>query len=224
MTSDGIRPSRFGEKTLKSITKIQFCVIGKDCNASWRLDMVRKVINIYKKQERAKDRTPRSLASEGTTIEPTPVCHCCQDSLKIINGLSTSPLTQFRGAAGHRLQRNKAGRFGGVDQWQIGTISSHEQADPADQVTPEKREILRRLAESSTSTTQAERTSLATLLLQYADIFTCPGDRLGCTTKLKQIIDTGTAPPIRQHLRRVPPAHREVVKELLDQMKRNDDI
>ena len=31
-------------------------------------------------------------------------------------------------------------------------------------------------------------------------------------------------PPIRQHPRRAPPAHREVVKELLDQMKRNDVI
>eukprot|EP00731_Ephydatia_muelleri_P038872 Em0957g1a len=48
--------------------------------------------------------------------------------------------------------------------------------------------------------------------------------RLGRTTKLKHIIDTGTAPPIRQYPRRVPPADREVVKELLDQMKRNDVI
>ena len=49
-------------------------------------------------------------------------------------------------------------------------------------------------------------------------------DCMGRTTKLKHIIDTGTAPPIRQYPRRVPPADREVVKELLDQMKRNDDI
>ena len=118
----------------------------------------------------------------------------------------------------------KLGELEEVDKWQIGTISSPEQEDPGDQVTPKKREILRRLAESSTFTSQAERTSLATLLLQYADIFTGPGDRLGRTTKLKHIIDTGTAPPIRQHPRRVPPAHREVVKELLNQMKQNDVI
>ena len=118
----------------------------------------------------------------------------------------------------------KLGELEEVDECQIGTISSREQADPGDEVTPEKREILRRLAESSTSTTQAERTSLATLLLQYAYIFTCPGDRLGCATKLKHSIDTGTVPPIRQHQQRVPPAHRDVIKELLDQMKQNDVI
>ncbi|KAL5497240.1 hypothetical protein EMCRGX_G013677 [Ephydatia muelleri] len=67
MTSDGIRPNRFGEKTLKSITKIQFCVIGKDFNASWRLDMVRKVIDIEQKQERAKDRTLR-YTTDGSCI------------------------------------------------------------------------------------------------------------------------------------------------------------
>ena len=32
----------------------------------------------------------------------------------------------------------KLGELEEVDEWQIGTISSHEQADPADQVTPEK--------------------------------------------------------------------------------------
>ena len=164
------------------------------------------------------------MASGGTTIEPTPVCHCYQGSLKIINGLSSSPPTQYRGQPVIVNEGTKLGELEEVDEWQIGTISSHEQADPADQVTPEKREILLRLAESLTSTIQAERTSLATLLLQYADIFTWSGDRLGRTTKLKHIIDTGTAPPIHQHLRRVPPAHREVVKELLDQMKQNDVI
>ena len=48
-----------------SITKVQFCVISKDFNASWRLDMVRKVIDIYQKQERAKDRTLRYTTGDG---------------------------------------------------------------------------------------------------------------------------------------------------------------
>ena len=116
----------------------------------------------------------------------------------------------------------KLGELEEVEEWQIGNVS--EQADLGDLVTPEKRDILLRLAESSTSTSQVEKTSLASLLLQYADIFAGPGEQLGRTTKLKHTIDTGTAPPIRQHMRRVPPAHREVVKELLSQMKQNDVI
>ena len=47
---------------------------------------------------------------------------------------------------------------------------------------------------------------------------------LGHTSKLCHSIDTGSAPPIHQHVRRIPPAQRTLVKDLLDDMLHKDII
>ena len=72
--------------------------------------------------------------------------------------------------------------------------------------------------------TTSQKEALTSLLLKYSDIFPTPEEPLGRTSKLHHSIDTGSAHPIRQHVRRVPPAQREVVKRLLDDMLQDDVI
>ena len=47
---------------------------------------------------------------------------------------------------------------------------------------------------------------------------------MGRTDKVKHQIDTGSSAPIRQHVRRLPPARREEVKKLLKHMLAQDVI
>ena len=79
-------------------------------------------------------------------------------------------------------------------------------------------------ASGSTLLTEDQKEAFKSLVLQYADIFFCREDNLGRTSKLCHSIDTGSAPPIRQHVRRIPPAQRTLVKDLLDDMLHKDII
>eukprot|EP00731_Ephydatia_muelleri_P023001 Em0015g584a len=102
------------------------------------------------------------------------------------------------------------------------------QLDPAQpaSVSGEKQKILKQLLDASGSTllTEDQKEAFKSLVLQYADIFFCREDNLGRTSKLCHSIDTGSAPPIRQHVRRIPPAQRTLVKDLLDDMLHKDII
>ncbi|KAL5475730.1 hypothetical protein EMCRGX_G025580 [Ephydatia muelleri] len=103
--------------------------------------------------------------------------------------------------------------------------SSIDPAQPAS-VCGEKLKILKQLLDASGSTllTEDQKEAFKSLVLQYADIFFCREDNLGHTSKLCHSIDTGSAPPIRQHVRRIPPAQRTLVKDLLDDMLHKDII
>ena len=72
--------------------------------------------------------------------------------------------------------------------------------------------------------TASQKEALTSLLSNYSDIFPTPEEPLGRPSKLHHSIDTGLVHPIRQHVRRVPPAQREVVKRLLDDMLQDDVI
>ena len=63
-----------------------------------------------------------------------------------------------------------------------------------------------------------ERQKFFNLVCRYADIFAGSTAELGKTSKLKHSIDTGTAPPIRQPVRRIPPQRRSEVQQLIDDM------
>ena len=54
--------------------------------------------------------------------------------------------------------------------------------------------------------------------------FAGPDDSLGNTSLLKHTIDTGTAPPIRQPVRRIFPSKRQEVSQLLESMLKKDVI
>ena len=61
-------------------------------------------------------------------------------------------------------------------------------------------------------------------MLSFEDIFAGPDDSLGRTSLLKHTIDTGTAPPIRQPVRRISPSKRQEVSQLLESMLKKDVI
>ena len=63
-----------------------------------------------------------------------------------------------------------------------------------------------------------EQRKFLNLVYKYADIFAGSGGDLGRTSKLKHCINTGTAPPIRQPVRRISPQRRDEVRQLIDDM------
>ena len=94
--------------------------------------------------------------------------------------------------------------------------------DNANVVMEEKKHILWDMVCSCHA--DIERESLFFLLLEFSDIFAGPQDMPGRTSKLKHFIDTGAAHPIRQPVRRIPPARRREVTNLLDEMMKKDVI
>ena len=63
-----------------------------------------------------------------------------------------------------------------------------------------------------------DKESLYAVLLEYADLFASSPDDFGRTSKVQHNIDTGGAQPIRQARRRIPQAHREEAKALIQGM------
>ena len=59
---------------------------------------------------------------------------------------------------------------------------------------------------------------LLALLLEYHDLFAEGSQDLGQTGRVQHKINTGTAPPIRQQVSRIPQFRRQEAKKLLDDM------
>ena len=92
------------------------------------------------------------------------------------------------------------------------------------EASDEKKQMLRQLVEETgTEHSAGERETFYNLLLMYADTVASTTD-LGRSATLKHKIETGSAPPIRQPVRRVSPRRREEVKRLLDQMLQHSVI
>ena len=88
-------------------------------------------------------------------------------------------------------------------------------ADPS----PERiANLVQALALDKSCLTLEQRDEVATLVREYADIFTLEGEALGQTQLTKHHIDTGEHPPIRQHARRVAHALRGQVGDLVQNM------
>ena len=80
------------------------------------------------------------------------------------------------------------------------------------------------VSKSATKLDNSQQQALYKLLLQYCDIFSTDKHDLGYTNALKHQIDTGNAQPIRQRVRRIPPARRKEAKNLLEDMLDNNII
>ena len=61
-----------------------------------------------------------------------------------------------------------------------------------------------------------DREKLNALLLEFASAFSLSEDELGRTSVAKHAIDTGSARPVRQRLRRQPPTYQTIIKEHVD--------
>ena len=80
------------------------------------------------------------------------------------------------------------------------------------------------MVEENKSLDPTQKGYLYQLLRLYKDIFAQNKTDFGRTNKIKHSINTGDAAPIRQPVRRVPPARREELKKLLDNMLEKDVI
>jgi len=81
--------------------------------------------------------------------------------------------------------------------------------------------ILRAMVDGvDSSVTEAERDRLMALLVDHASAFSLQEDEIGHTTVTRHVIDTADARPVRQRLRRQPPAYQTVIKEHVDTMLR----
>ena len=104
----------------------------------------------------------------------------------------------------------------GVSTIQTGNLAENIKA---------KREMLWKLVEGGDGPlTEANQEQLFYLLGEYADIFAISKEDLGRTAKVQHRINTGNSHPIRQPLRRIPPAKREEVRQLLKEMLDQDVI
>ena len=92
------------------------------------------------------------------------------------------------------------------------------------EVSKEKQELLWQTAVQTEGLSEAERKKFYDLLISYEDLFATSDSDMGRTKRIKHSICTGDSPPIRQAVRRVPPARREEVKQLLGNMLKNDVI
>lgn len=93
------------------------------------------------------------------------------------------------------------------------------------EVPPEKREMLTNLVESNgDGLTAGEKEQFLSLLLHFSDVFASSEGDLGRTSKLHHRIETTDAAPVRQAVRRLPPARREEVRGLLGEMLEKDVI
>jgi len=68
------------------------------------------------------------------------------------------------------------------------------------------------------ATPESAVTSLEQLLVRYEDVFSKSEYDLGRTNAIEHCIDTGSAKPVRQRLRRFPPAHVETISKHVDDM------
>ena len=69
-----------------------------------------------------------------------------------------------------------------------------------------------------------QKMKLHHLLLEFKDIFSQNNGDIGRTSQVQHSIDTGNAPPIRQHTRRTAPAVREQYGKLIQEMLDKDVI
>ena len=103
-------------------------------------------------------------------------------------------------------------------------VSSVQQGNPP-VVSSSKEAILQALVDgASTTLDDAQREMLFLLLVNCADVFSEGPEDLGRTSVSQHEIVTGEAAPIKQAVRRLGPAERETVKELLNKMQSQNVI
>ena len=135
--------------------------------------------------------------------------------VRILN-LGADPVTMYQGTRIAHLET--LGKAEIVDST-VATV----QDQPAENSTDVEAKLWS-MVEGNDSLDNTQKEYLYELLLSYGDIFARNKTDFGRTSKIKHSIDTGEAAPIRQHVRRVPPARREEMKKLLDDMLKKDVI
>lgn len=134
----------------------------------------------------------------------------CSIPLRLLNPREVE-VTIPKGAVVAELEYIAAG----VESMPEDMISGDEQAG---EPTAAHRQGLWEIVEQSEQClSQEKKEQLFALLLEYHDLFASGPQDLGRTGRVQHRINTGTAPPIRQQVRRIPQFRRQEAKhDMLD--------
>ena len=144
----------------------------------------------------------RALVHPTTDIIPIRLLNPCGEAITLYPGTKIATMEEVEDSAAV-----------------ISTVSSQTSSS-----TNLKTALWDMVSRSDTELEKSQQQALYHLLLQYGDIFATGQHNLGHTNAIKHQIDTGLTPPIRQQARRVPPAHRQEAKQLLQDMLNNNII
>eukprot|EP00731_Ephydatia_muelleri_P000931 Em0001g931a len=92
-------------------------------------------------------------------------------------------------------------------------------------VSESKSKLLWEMVQNSAADlSKEEKDMLYHVLMAYADVFAESNGELGRTNMVKQSVDTGNNPPIRQQFRRMPPFRREQARKLIEDMLKSEIV
>jgi len=108
----------------------------------------------------------------------------------------------------------------------LHTLSAQSTAPPTQEAPAdaEKRIVDEMMAKVDQSVPDEFKVKLRQLLMRYSSVFSKDELDLGFTDLVTHRIDTGDARPVRQQLRRYPPAHLDVIDQHLQDMQRQGII
>lgn len=104
----------------------------------------------------------------------------------------------------------------------LGGTTAAERSDPTNQ---QKEKLIQDMMSKVHGSIEAsDRQKLYELLVEYADVLSMEENDLGHSHVFQHFIDTGDARPVRQPLRRHPPAHLDAIQQHVSDMLRQGVI
>ena len=108
---------------------------------------------------------------------------------------------------------------------EVPVVGMTQLSDSISEVSEVKTQLIESMVNQLGShVSNVQQQLLLELQMDFADIFAATPEDLGRTNTLNHQIDTGDAKPIRQPLRRIPPAKRKQTQKLLQEMLEKDII
>ena len=140
----------------------------------------------------------------------------CSIPLRLVNPRDEE-VTIPRGTAVAELE-NVVAEVEGVPPGDVGVAVVSDDEEAGEPTEAHRKRLWELVEQSEQCLSQGEKEQLFALLLEYHDIFATGPHDLGQTGRIQHTINTGTAQPIRQQVRRVPQFRQQEAKKLLDDM------
>lgn len=100
----------------------------------------------------------------------------------------------------------------------VAVVSTDEQAVSVEPSMEHRQRLWEMVEQSEQCLSREEKEQLFAVLLEYHDVFASGSQDLGQTGRVQHTINTGSASPIRQQVRRIPQFRRQEAKKLLNDM------
>ena len=150
----------------------------------------------------------------------------------VVGGGATCMLAQLMNPTLGEITIHKGTRVSRVERIEeeaVGTLATHNRVVTPDyegpKVSSEKqRKLCSIVEETEENLSPVEKEQFYALLLEYSNVFASNDADLGRTDRLKHSIDTAGNHPVRQSVRRVPPAQREEIHQMVEDMLERDVI